>query len=115
MSKFSGVIGYQSEIEVSPGVWQTSFIEKSARGDILRKDYRWSSQSFSTIETDSSSEKISIGADRFWIPLIRQNRMKYIKYEGDDTKYSITGASVDRPRIILTVGGIFHEESNGSK
>lgn len=109
MAKFSGVIGYQEEVEVAPGVFEPVFQEISARGDILQKNHRWNAQNFSTISADSSSERISIGGDSFRMRLCRQKRIRYIKYEGDDTKYSVIDASVDRPRIVLSVGGVFHE------
>lgn len=106
--KFSGMIGYQEEVETAPGVWEPQFLERSARGDILQKNHRWNAMQDSTISADSSSERISIGADGFYEKLCRERRIKYVIYDGDPIRYSVLDAQPDRPRIVLSVGGVFN-------
>lgn len=108
MAKFSGVIGYQEEVEIAPGIWDTQYLEKPARGDILQKNHRWNAMNYSTVSSDSISDRITIGADDFVMRLCRQKRIRYVKFEGDDTRYSVMDAAVDRPRIVLSIGGVFN-------
>lgn len=109
MARFSGRIGYVTEIETAPGVHDPVVNEFPARGDVLQKHYRWSAQTHSTNSADTLSDQISIGADDFAMRLCRQAKMRYVIYDDDpETKYAITDAKIDRPRIVLTIGGIYN-------
>lgn len=106
MAKFYGPIGYAVAKETSPGVWMDEIIERNYFGDILENTSGWSSDSDSTIDELSINNRISIIADPFAYENFQS--MKYVKFMGANWK--ITKAKVERPRLILTVGGVYNGE-----
>jgi hypothetical protein len=105
MAKFSGIIGYVKPTETSPGVWMEDVIERKHRGDVNRSSYRWES-SGNVNDNLNISNEFSILADHFAIE--NSHWMRYIEFMG--TKWKITNISVQYPRLILTVGGLYNGE-----
>lgn len=104
MAKFHGVIGYVVNEETVPGVWEEVVKERPYSGDILKNTNRW--QQTSNLNDDISiSNLISIVAD----PFAYENffNMKFIRWMG--ASWKITNVEVQRPRLILTVGGVYNE------
>lgn len=104
MAKFYGVIGYVENKETAPGVWEEVVTERTYSGDILKNTKRW--QQTSNLNDDISiSNLISIIAD----PFAYENffNMKFISWMG--ASWKITNVEVQRPRLILTVGGVYNE------
>lgn len=103
MAKFYGAIGYALQSETAPGVWTDTIVEKSYRGDIVLDQRRWQSseQVNDNLNLDNS---ISIIAD----PYAYQNigNIKYIVWNG--VTWKIQSISINRPRIILQIGGIYN-------
>lgn len=106
MAKFYGNIGFGSTVETRKGVWEPSITELSYSGDILSNN--WRRQSTEHINDDITiSNEISIIAD----PYANENfsSMKYVVYMG--IKWKITNVSVQFPRLILTLGGVYNEQN----
>ena len=104
MAKFYGVVGYVVNEETVPGVWEEVVTKRPYSGDILKNTNRW--QQTSNLNDDISiSNLISIVAD----PFAYENffNMKFIRWMG--TSWKITNVEVQRPRLILTVGGVYNE------
>lgn len=107
MAKFYGVIGFVKTIETKPGVWSSDITEKYYIGDIVRNVSRQE-------ETDhlndniTISNRISIVAD----PFAYNNffSMGYINWMG--TSWKITSVEVQRPRLILSIGGVYNGPTN---
>jgi hypothetical protein len=112
MAKFFGVIGYASQVESTPGVWQNVIIERKYSGEILQNSRSWSasgsdSETLKVNEDVELQNRISILADIFAysnIPYIR-----YIEWYG--TKWTVKKAEIKRPRIILSLGGVYAVDS----
>lgn len=104
MAKFYGVIGYAVSEEVDPGIWEDRIIEREYSGDLVRNTSQWSASSDSTIDDLNISNQISIIAD----PYANEHfySMKYVEFMG--AKWKITKVDVQRPRLILTVGGVYN-------
>jgi hypothetical protein len=105
MAKFSGKIGYSNTVEneTKPGIWTEEIIEKYHRGDITKQFNRW--QSGKTINTNINiSNKVSIVADSF--SLNNLHKMRYIHMSGG--LWKITGVDIERPRLILSIGGVYN-------
>jgi hypothetical protein len=104
MAKWYGVVGYEESKQTSPGVWQPQITERKYSGDIGRNQSRWSTSSESTNDNLNINNQISILAD----PFAYQNfhTMKYVEFMG--AKWKITNVEVQRPRLILTVGGVWN-------
>ena len=108
MAKFYGPIGYAVPTETSPGVWTCSnVIEKTHRGDIIQ-DYRKTSQGSSINDDVDISVRFSIIANSF--AMQHFHAIKYVKWKGIYWKVTTIDAS-QRPRLILTVGGVYDGET----
>ena len=104
MAKWYGIVGYSETVQVEPGVWDDRITERKYYGDVLRNASRWSANTESTNEELTLNNQISIIAD----PFAYQNfhSIKYDEYMGQTWK--VTNTEVLRPRLILTIGGIYN-------
>lgn len=104
MARYCGVIGYATTVEKSPGVWKDVITERKHYGDVLENNVRWSSTSDSTNDNLSLGNRFSIVAD----PYAEKNfhSMRYIEFMG--TKWKITNITASRPRLIISVGGVYN-------
>lgn len=105
MAKFYGAIGYVRQIESPPnsGVWTDDATEKYYRGDVILSQQRWqpSEQLHDNFNLDNS---ISIVADEY--AYANCGFIKYIVWHGQ--KWRIQSLSIQRPRIVLQIGGIYN-------
>lgn len=103
MAKFSGNIGYVMMVEELPGVWVEKIIEKHYYGDITKN---FSKYQDNDVNGDITIRNIiSIVAD----PFASENfqHMRYVTFM--NSKWKILNADVQYPRIILNLGGLYHE------
>jgi len=106
MAKFSGVIGYAIQVETVPGVWTDQIVEKYYRGDVLQNMNRW--QSSDKVNDDFVIDnKISILSD----PFLYENfqHMKYVRWMS--TNWKISKIEILRPRVIISIGGVYNGPS----
>lgn len=105
MAKFYGEIGYVKTEEVRPGVWEEVTTRRPYYGDLIRNTRKL--QGADKVNDDINvANEISILAD----PYANENfhSMKYIEFMG--AKWKITNVEVQYPRLILTAGGLYHDE-----
>ena len=104
MAKWHGKVGYIESKETSPGVWTPTFTERNYYGDILRNTSRWTPSSDGTNDDLNVNVQISIVAD----PFAYQNfhNIKYVEFMG--VNWSVTSVDPQRPRINLTIGGVYN-------
>lgn len=103
MAKFYGAIGYAETSETAPGVWIEGITERNYSGDVIKNSRRW--QSGENLNDNLTvNNEITIVAD----PYAYQNfhAMRYIKWMG--ASWKITNIDVQRPRLILTIGGVYN-------
>lgn len=101
--KFCGDIGFVIQQETEPGIYEGVVAEKTYYGDVLQNFRKW--QSGEKINDDIVlNNKISIIANSF--ALENSGAMKYVSYLGQ--KWKIESAEIAYPRIILTIGGLYH-------
>lgn len=102
MAKYAGKVGFAEQVESSPGVWTDKIVERKMRGDVIG-----SSSSFRPGE--STNEDITLGhrLSLMGNPYAYENftGLRYITYLG--VKWRITGVEIQKPRIIVTVGGTY--------
>lgn len=103
MAKFYGKIGYAETKETVPGVYTETITERSYKGDVLRNTRRWES-SENLNDNLNVNNLISIVADAFAYDNFFS--MRYIEWMG--SKWKITNVEVQRPRLILTIGGVYN-------
>lgn len=105
MAKYYGAIGYALQTEFAPGVWGDTIVEKNYRGDVVLDQRRW--QPAEKVNDDLNLDNsISIIADEYAYNNI--GTMKYIVWNG--TPWKIQSFSINRPRIIIQIGGIYNGE-----
>lgn len=104
MAKFCGVIGYAITKETEPGIWEEQIVEVEYFGDVIRNSRRFSG-SAKVNDDINVSNQISIIAD----PFTNNNfhAMKYIVFMG--AKWKISEVTVQYPRLVLTIGGLYNE------
>lgn len=107
MAKWYDKIGYAETKETEPGTWEEVITERYSSGDVL-SNFRKLQNSGEVNDSVNISNKISIVAD----PFASQNfhSMRYAVYFG--TKWKVTDVEVQYPRLILTLGGKYNENSN---
>lgn len=105
MSKFYGKVGYINTQETSPGVYEPVITERSYYGDVIDRTNKWDNNN--QINDDISiNENIEIVADAF-----AYENFQYIKYvESMGVKWKVTSIKVSRPRIKLSLGGLYNGE-----
>lgn len=104
MARYHGYVGYAIDVEAYPGVWEEQISEHEYFGDVLKN--RINMQQGSVVNAKITiSNSISIIADPFAFEHVYA--MRYVTYLGK--KWSIVNVSIERPRLILTLGGLYNE------
>lgn len=102
MAKFYGKIGFESEEETRPGIWE-GFVERYYRGDLRKVMDRV--QEKGQVNSDITlSNTLSVLADNFM--LTHFSDIRYIEYIG--IKWAVNSVEVDPPRLTLHIGGIYN-------
>ena len=110
MAKYYGNIGYVETVETEPGLYEEQIKELPYYGDTIR-DTRMLQSSLGINDNINISTQISIVADPYAYEHIYA--MRYAVYQG--AKWKVTSADPSqRPRIILTLGGLYNGESNST-
>jgi len=103
MAKFYGEVGYTTTTETAPGVWTETIVTRNYSGDVIKNTSRW--QAGANLNDDLGvNNLISIIAD----PFAYQNfsSMRYVNWM--NVCWKITNVEVQRPRLILTFGGVYN-------
>ena len=108
MSKYYGNIGFAKTIETAPGVWEETIIEKKYKGDVLRNTRRYEPAD-KINDNININNQISILADSYAYENFFS--MRYIEWF--NSKWKITNIEVQRPRLLLTIGGVYNANSSG--
>lgn len=104
--RWYGKIGYDVTEETRPGIWETRPVERYYYGDVIRNTGRWSMTSESTNGSMSVNNQISVVADPYAYEHF--HHIRYVEFMGDIC--DVTSIEVQRPRLILTIGGVYNGE-----
>lgn len=106
MAKYSGKIGFAVISETTPGVMVESISPRHYRGDLLENSRKLVSGD-QLNDNLTIANRISIVAD----PYAKQNfhAIRYAEFMG--TKWKVITVSVEYPRIVLTLGGVYNENT----
>lgn len=103
MAKWFGAIGFAEMVETKPGVCEENITERNYYGDIIRNTRRL--QSTDQLNDDINiANEISIVADPFAVNHFYA--MRYVEYMG--ARWKVSNVEVQRPRLILSVGGLWN-------
>lgn len=104
MPKFRGIIGFGMPI-TTDGVSKFSYVEKHYFGDVV-KDVRKNQDGEHLNDDFTINNQISIVADAFAYENFYS--MKYVEWMG--VPWKISSVEVQRPRLILSIGGVYNGE-----
>lgn len=102
MARFHGAIGFAETVETSDSVWEDRIIERDYYGDLL-SDRRAFNNSQSITGDINVTNEISILADKF--ADTNYLNIRYAIFRGH--KWKVVNAKPERPRIILSLGGLY--------
>lgn len=107
MAKFYGKIGFAVTVETKPGVWVEQITERNYSGDVIKNTIGW--KPGDTVNDNLTiNNTISVISD----PYANANfsTMRYIIWMG--VAWKISNINVLRPRLILTIGGLYNGVTN---
>lgn len=103
MARFFGKVGYAEKVESVPGVWKDVIAEYEYYGDVVRNTRKLEENekvNFDILVGNS----ISIVADEFANDHIFA--MRYVEWRG--TLWTVRDVEVQRPRLLLRLGGVYN-------
>lgn len=102
--RYYGKIGYFDTVETKPGLFEQKLIFRTYKGDVLRNTKR---NQLSNVNDDITiSNSISIVAD----PYARDHFFQIKCAEWQGALWEVTSVDVQFPRLILELGGVYHED-----
>jgi hypothetical protein len=104
MAKFSGAVGYSESRETAPGVYTDVMTERQYYGDIIRDQRRLEPNAIQVNDDIRIDNSFSLVADAYAID--NTSAMRYIVWNGKP--WAVTNAEFRRPRLILSIGGLWN-------
>ena len=103
MARFSGAVGFGEPIEIDEGVYDVKVTERQAFGDVVRS-YR-NNQDIGKVNSNINFDMAgSVVADDYL-----KKHLDLAVYVRWGTLYlAVTSVEMNHPRIILTMGGVWH-------
>ena len=102
MARFFGKVGYGETVETTPGVWEDRIVERNYYGNVIRNTRRIE-------ETDKLNFDLAVGNDISVVADAYANStfhaIRYIEWMGN--LWKVTDVEVERPRLILSLGGVY--------
>ena len=109
MARFYGVIGYVDTVDTGTGVYEEQVItERPYRGDVLRNVRKFEGGE-SVNDNLTLGNEFSIVADGYAYEHF--HLMRYLKWMG--ARWKISSVEVQRPRLILSIGGVYNGPEGG--
>lgn len=103
--RYCGTVGYIQTVETTPGVWEEVLTEHTYFGDTITNRSRWENSS-NLNDNINISNQLSIVADAYAYENFQH--IKYAEFMG--AKWKVVTAEVQRPRLLLTLGGVYNGE-----
>lgn len=103
MAKFHGKVGYAVPTRTASGVVTEEIVERPHYGDVTQDTRKWVKGEGLNDNLDLSTV-ISIIANPF--AMTHFHMIRYVEYLG--VRWTVQNAKPQRPRIILTLGGVYN-------
>lgn len=103
--RYCGNIGYAETVEVKPGVWVEQIMERPYRGDVTKQKRDLDLSSDEVNSSPVTNNTLSIVADAYAYD--HYYAMRYAEIMG--AKWQVKSVTVSRPRLELTLGGLYHD------
>lgn len=107
MAKFYGEVGYIETVETAPSVWEEVISTRKYYGDVMKNVKRFEKGEGLNDNLDVSNT-ISIVADAY----AEQHffAIRYVEWMG--AKWKVNSVDVQRPRLVLSLGGVYNGPEN---
>lgn len=107
MAKFYGAIGYAKQVETAPDVYDEQITERYYYGDVVKNTKRFEKGEHLN-DNLNVNNTISIMADAY----AEQHffAIRYVSWMG--AKWKVTNVDVQRPRLVLSLGGVYNGPEN---
>ena len=106
MAKFYGPVGYVVDTETGLDIHTNKPVERLYRGDLVKNNRRLD-KGEGVNDNVIIGNRISIVADAYAYEHIFE--MRYVKWMG--VCWKISNVDVERPRLILSLGGVYNGET----
>lgn len=103
MSKYYGIVGFATHVETSQSVWEEQIVEKPYYGDLIKINRQLVTNAVIN-DGVTVTNQISIIADAF----ANENFLDIRYATVNKLKCSVVSVEVQRPRLILTLGGRYN-------
>lgn len=104
MARFFGEVGFAEEnVEVRPGIFEDRVVEYKYKGDVVL-NFRRFQDGPTIVDGVSVDNSISILANKYANEHI--DAMRYVVWRG--TRWEINSVEVQRPRLLLRLGGVYN-------
>lgn len=108
MAKFFGKIGYVTNTETRPGIYENDIVEKQYSGEINRFVRRW--QNGTKVNDDVNiSAQVSVIADSYLLK--NMHCIRYVILNG--VAWEVGSIEPQPPRLLLDLGGVYNGETAG--
>jgi hypothetical protein len=102
--KYSGKVGFATQVETSPGVWDDTIVEKDYIGDVVQRTERLDNAESITPRYRTTTS-FSVLADA--VLNERRSDIRYIRYKG--VAWAVSSVILKYPRMEMYID----EEYNG--
>lgn len=104
MARYHGRIGYATQVEIRPGVYEDVIEERLYFGTVTKDVAKWRTSGERLHKELTLSNLISVMADAY----TEQNvhNIRYIEWMG--TLWSIADVEIARPRLVIRLGGVYN-------
>lgn len=103
MAKFYGAVGYGLAHETKPGYFEVRIEERNYSGDVIKDAHRWENSEHLN-DNLKLANRVSIVADAYAYE--HASAIRYVSWMG--TKWKVSELDIQRPRIILSLGGVYN-------
>lgn len=104
--KYYGMVGYALTQETAPGVWEEVITERPYYGDVIKLSRRLETGT-GLNDNVNVGNSISIISDPF--ALDHFQNIRYVTWMR--SKWKVSNVDVDFPRLTLTIGGVYSEQT----
>ena len=112
MARFSGIVGYSAGTVENPpgsGIFEDTILEYRYRGDVIKNTRRL--QNGDSVNADISvNNSIRIVANEY--AHANFHAIRYVQWLGK--RWKVDSVEVQRPRLVLELGGIYNGPTPGS-
>lgn len=103
MARFAGLVGYVTQVESVPGIWSPEETSKMMKGDIIKQSS--TVQNGDKVNSDVTlNHRVSLLGDAYAFD--KYFNLKWIEVDG--RKWEISSVEVQRPRLIVSLGGLWN-------